>query len=112
MAAARELGTSRAMVSYYTKFNSLLEPCRKEIDPCFELNFSREEKLPFAPFVGLDIFDDALVQFSIKFVAWHTCSNMFMCEAAVDRSYWNLRKAQRTMKNAGWSEDKEARSPY
>ena len=75
-------------------------------------HFSREEKLPFAPFVGLDIFDDALVQFSIKFVAWHTCSNMFMCEAAVDRSYWNLRKAQRTMKNAGWSEDKEARSPY
>lgn len=38
MAAARELGTSRAMVSYYTKINSLLEPCRKEIDPCFELN--------------------------------------------------------------------------
>ena len=74
-------------------------------------HFSREEKLPFAPFVGLDILDDVLGQFSIKFVAWHTGSGMFMCQAAVDRSCWNLRKAQQTMKKAGWSEDKEARSP-
>lgn len=74
-------------------------------------HFSREEEMPFAPFIGLDILDDILGQFTLKFVAWHTESGMFLCQATVDRSEWNLRQAQQAMKKAGWSEDKEARAP-
>jgi len=73
--------------------------------------FVREEELPFAPFIGLDILDDVLGEFKLEHVAWHTGSGMFLCQATVDRKYWSLREAQRSMKKSGWTEEPEAREP-
>lgn len=74
-------------------------------------HFSREEQLPFALFIGLDILDDVLGEFKLEHVAWHTGSGMFLCQATVNCSYWSLREAQRSMKKAGWTEEPEAREP-
>ncbi len=74
-------------------------------------HFSREEQLPFPPFIGLDILDDILGQFKLEHVAWHTGSGMFLCQATEDRSYWTLRQAQQAMRKAGWVEESETRAP-
>lgn len=74
-------------------------------------HFSREEHLPFAPFVGLDVLDDVLGEFKLDHVAWHTGSGIFICQGTVDRAYWNLRQAQQAMKKAGWTEEPDARAP-
>ncbi|MFG0289601.1 MAG: hypothetical protein ACF8CQ_15585 [Rhodopirellula sp. JB044] len=73
--------------------------------------FSREEQLPFAPFVGLDVLDNVLGEFKLEHVAWHAGSSMFLCQGTVNRNYWNLRQAQQAMKKAGWTEEPEAREP-
>ncbi len=73
--------------------------------------FCREEQLPFPPFVGLEILDDILGQFRLDYVAWHTGSAMFLCQATEDRSYWTLDQARQSMKKAGWVEELEAREP-
>jgi len=72
--------------------------------------FVREEELPFPPFIGLDILDDVLGEFTLKHVAWHTGSSMFLCQATVDRESWSLAFAKKTLKKADWSEVPEARS--
>lgn len=72
--------------------------------------FVREEELPFALFIGLDILDDVLVEFHLDHVAWHTGSSMFLCQATVNCDSWTLTVAKRTLKKAGWSEVPEARS--
>ena len=72
-------------------------------------SFRREEELPFAPFIGLDVLDDVLGQFTLEHVAWHTGSGMFLCQSQVDRKDWNIKTACRTMAEAGWTEDREAR---
>lgn len=73
--------------------------------------FEREERLPFVPFVGLDVLDDVLGEFKLKHVAWHSPTRMFLCQSSCDRHYWTLQKAKRWMKKAGWEEDEEARRP-
>lgn len=72
--------------------------------------FVREEELPFAPFIGLDILDDVIGEFKLEHVAWHTGSGMFLCQATVNRESWSLAVAKRTLKKVGWSEVPEARS--
>jgi len=72
--------------------------------------FVREEELPFAPFIGLDILDDVLGEFKLEHVTWHTGRGMFMCQATVNRDNWSLAEAKRTLKKVGWSEVPEARS--
>ena len=72
-------------------------------------SFRREEQLPFVPFVGLDILDDVLGQFQLKWVAWHTGSQMFLCQSQVERKNWSIRQACRSMSKAKWKEDHETR---
>lgn len=75
-------------------------------------SFVREEHLPFAPFIGLDVLDDSLGQFHLDHVAWHTGSQMFLCQATEKRIDWTLKKACRYMATAGWVEDEEGREEY
>jgi len=75
-----------------------------------ETSFAREEKLPFVPFIGMDVLDDCLGQFEIKHVAWAggDCK-MLLCQSNVKRKEWTIREACKSMKKAGWTEDKESR---
>lgn len=71
--------------------------------------FQREEQLPFVPFVGLDVLDDALGEFHLEHVAWYSKTSAFYCQSRVDRTYMNIRSAVRLMSRAGWIEQKELR---
>lgn len=71
--------------------------------------FRREEQLPFVPFVGLDILDDALGEFHLEHVAWHAGSQLFLCQASKNHDEWSLGQACRFMGKAKWEEDREAR---
>ena len=71
--------------------------------------FRREEQLPFVPFLGLDILDDALGQFHLEHVAWHTESQMFLCQSSKKYEDWSIQKACRFMGKARWEEDRESR---
>lgn len=75
-----------------------------------ETTFQREEKLPFVPFIGLDVLDDVLGQFDLKHVAWAggNCE-MFLCQSNVNRTEWTIREACKAMKRGGWAEDREGR---
>ena len=73
--------------------------------------FLREVQLPFVPFVGLDILDDVLGEFRLTHVAWHSGTQMFLCQAKVECKSWSIRAANRAMSKAGWTEEKEAREP-
>lgn len=70
----------------------------------------REEMLPFVPFIGLSILDDVLGEFKLEHIAWHSESEMFLCQATAVRSYWSLTQAKRSLRKAGWTEDPEAKS--
>lgn len=72
--------------------------------------FERADKLPFPPFIGLDVLDDVLGEFRLEHVAWHSETGMFFCQANVDRNSWTLRQARRALAKTGWAEDIEARS--
>ena len=71
--------------------------------------FRRETQLPFAPFIGLDVLDNSLGQFTLEQVAWCSEPVMFLCQSSVDYSHWTLQKACRSMRQVGWEEDKESR---
>jgi hypothetical protein len=49
--------------------------------------FRREETVPFAPFVGLDLLDDALGEFKIEHVAWCREPAMFLCQGNIAGRY-------------------------
>jgi hypothetical protein len=74
-----------------------------------ETSFRREEQLPFVPFIGLDVLDNALGEFSIKHVAWASGCKMFLCQSNVEHTKWTIREACKAMKKSGWTEDKESR---
>lgn len=76
-----------------------------------ETSFRREEHLPFVPFIGLDILDDVLGEFEIKYVAWASHVEMFLCQSNLEREYWTIRKACSAMKKAGWTEERDCREP-
>ena len=71
--------------------------------------FSKEERLPFAPFIGLDVLDDALGQFTLSHVAWHTASQMFLCQSKHDEKGKSIRQVCSLLRSAKWVEDREAR---
>jgi hypothetical protein len=73
--------------------------------------FSREVLLPFAPFPNLTVLDDVLGEFTLKHVAWCSKPDMFLCQATVNRDYWSLRDAVRSMKAVGWKEERDCREP-
>lgn len=76
-----------------------------------ETSFRREEHLPFVPFIGLDILDDALGEFEVKHVAWASHVGMLLCQSNVEKKHWTIRKACSSMKKAGWTEERECREP-
>lgn len=73
--------------------------------------FTREEVLDFAPFVGLDILDDSVGQFTLTHVAW--CggpkAKMFLCQSQRMEPDKSLVQVKRMLKAAGWAEVVEAR---
>lgn len=73
--------------------------------------FMREEQLPFAPFIGLDLLDDAIGQFTLAHIAWASDLQAFFCQASVNLTYMSLRKAKAHLKKAGWVEEPQAREP-
>ena len=72
-------------------------------------SFCREEQLPFVPFPGLDVLDDALGEFKLEHVAWHSGSQMFLCQGRVECNYWDFRTACPAMAKAGWAEVEDVR---
>lgn len=74
--------------------------------------FCREEQMPFAPFIGLDVYDDVLGEFKIEHIAWCNNPQMIICQSSVDRKDWSLRQATRQLGRSGWQEVKEARGSY
>jgi hypothetical protein len=75
-------------------------------------SFRREEQLEFAPFVGLDVLDDSVGQFTLTSVAWYGGKEvkMFLCQSQLQVREKNLQQVTKMLKVAGWTEDKEARS--
>ena len=71
--------------------------------------FCKEAKLPFAPFVGLDILDDSVGQFTLSHVAWHSASQMFLCQSKHDEKGKTIRQVCSLLRSAKWVEDREAR---
>ncbi len=71
--------------------------------------FRREEEVPFVPFIGMDILDNMLGQFTIEHVAWCNEPAMLLCQSNVGRSRWTLQQACRSMRKEGWEEDKQSR---
>lgn len=73
--------------------------------------FTREELLDFTPFVGLDILDDAVGQFTLTNVAWFGGSKMkmFLCQSQLKYPNKSLAQVKKLLKAAGWIEDEEAR---
>jgi hypothetical protein len=71
--------------------------------------FVRNAELPFVPFPGLDIHDDAVGQLRLEEVAWSAEEEMFFCQ-----SHWtlwhdkSLRTVRRYMKAGGWEEEAAA----
>lgn len=71
--------------------------------------FVREDELPFVPFIGLDVLDNALGQFTIEHVAWFSKGELLICQSQEERRSWTIRTACRNMKEDGWEEEKESR---
>ncbi len=70
--------------------------------------FRREEELPFAPFIGLDVLDDSLGEFQLEHVAWYGPSKLFLCQSQLIRADQTLRQVQKVFKKSAWIEDIEA----
>lgn len=76
------------------------------------MTFDREEQLPFAPFIGLDILDDALGQFTLRHVAWHSDSRMFLCQGQKEMPGMTMKAITALMEKHGWTEDRQARESH
>lgn len=75
------------------------------------MTFVRNELVPFAPFVGLDVLDDTLGEFKLEHITWHQTPPRFQCQSTIIRRDWTLPQACRAMRKAGWVVDKEAKRP-
>lgn len=73
--------------------------------------FARDELLDFAPFIGLDILDDSVGQFTLTNVAWFGGPKikMFLCQSQLKYPDKSLAQLKKMLKAAGWCEDVEAR---
>jgi hypothetical protein len=68
--------------------------------------FLKEGKIPFAPFVGLDILDDAIAEFQLEHVAWEPKSKIFLCQSSKRLPHLSVRQFCARLKAAGWVRDK------
>jgi hypothetical protein len=73
------------------------------------VTFSKEEPLPFAPFVGLDVLDDALGQFTLTHVAWHSGSQMFLCQTQFEAKDKTSSQMAKHLKPGKWIEVEDSR---
>jgi len=73
--------------------------------------FRREDMLPFAPFLGLDVLDDMVGQFTLTSVAWHRESEMFLCQSKLEYKDRTIRQVAALFRKSHWEEDKDARMP-
>jgi len=69
------------------------------------VTFHRQESLPFAPFIGLDVLDDAVGQFQLKNVAWHSGSQLFLCQAELHQAV--DRRLAGSLRKSGWAKDED-----
>jgi hypothetical protein len=69
--------------------------------------FVRSDAVPFVPFVGLEILDEALGEFRLEQVTWIQEPAKFVCRSSMRRHDWPLHKACRSMQKAGWVLDGE-----
>ncbi|MEI7684841.1 MAG: hypothetical protein WCL32_07415 [Planctomycetota bacterium] len=72
-----------------------------------DICFVRYADLPFVPYPGLDIHDDAVGQFRLDEVAWDADEQMFFCQA--NWTLWadkSLRTVRKHMKAGDWEEEK------
>lgn len=69
------------------------------------VTYRRQESILFAPFVGLDVLDDAVGQFSLRNVAWHSGSQLFLCQAELCRVVDRVLAG--SLRKAGWKKDDE-----
>jgi hypothetical protein len=63
-------------------------------------------KIPFAPFVGLDILDDAIGDFQLEYVAWDPKSKIFLCQSRTRLPHLSVRQFCARLKAAGWVREK------
>jgi|GEM_PF-4302201 len=74
----------------------------KDGDLCYE----RFDELPFAPYPGLDIEDDAVGEFEIQFVRWSGSEQRFYCQSNFTYfEQYSMRTNKKRLKQAGWKEE-------
>ncbi len=72
-----------------------------------ELVYERHGQLPFAPYPGLDIEDDALGEFELLQVRWSESEQRFECYSNFDLfEVRSMRWMKRRLKEAGWTKVK------
>lgn len=70
------------------------------------LDFERSEELPFVPFRGLDIEDDALGEFEIERVRWSSEDKSFYCQSNYSLFEKETKRTiVRRMKKGGWQQE-------
>ena len=71
-----------------------------------DLEFERFDELPFAPYPGLDIGDDAVGELEIQFVRWSGSERRFYCQSNFDLlDTYSVRTNKRRLRQAGWKEE-------
>lgn len=72
-----------------------------------DLIFERGEELPFVPYAGLAIGDDAVGEFQIEHTLWEGSEKRFFCQSNFTHfDSYTKRINRRRMKEVGWSEVK------
>jgi hypothetical protein len=70
-----------------------------------ELDYERSTELPFAPYPGLDIEDDAFGEFELLQVRWSGSEQRFECYSNFDLfDSRSIRWVKKRLKEAGWVE--------
>ncbi len=70
------------------------------------LAFERFDDLPFAPFAGLDIEDDAVGEFEIQFVRWSGSECRFYCQSNYTLfEGYSIRTNKKRLKQGGWKKE-------
>lgn len=68
--------------------------------------FLKQGRIPFAPFVGLDVLDDAIASFSLELVTWDPTSQLFLCRTRKALPHLSPRQFCARLKAAGWVREK------
>lgn len=72
--------------------------------------FKKDAVLPFPPYVGLSIADDAFDYFDLVRVGWVERTNRFITQANIAAPNSTLEQVQQKVSPHGWIEDVECRT--